>query len=261
MEWRFADGNYERLPALAADLVKLNVDVIVTDGTPGALAAQKATRTIPIVFAAAGDLLGNGLVKSLARPGSNTTGLSLLLSDTGAKQMEMLMTMLPRLSRLAVVWNPANPNSLPHLKILQAAGAVSKMEIIPVEARTLQELESAFLFMSEERAGAFIWIVDSFLIQEQRQIAQMAVKRRLASIGGLREYAEAGGLMSYGQNRVDNYRRVATYVDKIFKGANPGDLPVEQPTKLELVINRKTAKALGLTIPPELLLLADRVIE
>lgn len=261
IEWRFADGRNERLPGLAAELVRLNVDVIVTDGTPGTLAAQKATRKIPIVFGGAGDPVGNGLVRSLARPGGNTTGLALLAGDTGSKQVEMLSRMVPRLFRVAAFWNPTNPLNLPVLKNVQAAADTTKVKLLPVEVRSEQEIENAFSLLARERAEALILLLDPFFIQQRRQIAELATMHRLPSIAGFREYVEAGGLMSYGQSRTAYYHRVATYIDKIFKGANPGDLPVEQSMTLELILNRRTAKALGLTIPPDLLVLADKVIE
>lgn len=261
IDWRFADGNYDRLAELAAELVRVPVDVIVTDGTPGAQAAMKVTKTVPIVFAAAGDPVASGLVRSLAHPGGNVTGNSQQLKDISVKQMEALRTILPRLSRLAVLWNPANPSSLPNLKSLQAAAPGAKVEILPVEAGTRAEIEKAFQKVAEWHAQALLWIVDSTLIQELGLIADLCAKNRLPSVGGLGEYPEAGGLLSYGIRRASLYRRTATYIDKIFKGAHPGDLPVEQPTSVDVVINRRTAKALGLTIPQELLLLADKVVE
>jgi putative ABC transport system substrate-binding protein len=261
IDWRFADGNYDRLGDLAAELVRIPVDVIVTDGTPGVQAAMKVTKTVPIVFAAAGDPVASGLVKSLARPGGNVTGNSQLLKDISVKQMEALRTILPKLSRLAVIWNPANASSLPNLKSLQAAAPGAKIELLPLEAGTRAEIEKAFAKIAEWHGQALLWIVDSTLIQELRLIADLCTKNHLPSVGGLGEYPEAGGLLSYGIRRASLYRRTATYIDKIFKGANPGDLPVEQPTSVDVVINRRTAKALGLTVPPELLLLADKVIE
>jgi putative tryptophan/tyrosine transport system substrate-binding protein len=261
IEWRFADADYERLPELAAELVRLKVDVIVTDATPATIAAQKATRTLPIVFASVGDPVSLGIVDTLARPGGNTTGLSVLSNDTAVKQMEMLVGMIPRLSRVAVLWNPASPASLQLLKSVQAAGALRKILILSFEAKTPKQIEDAFSAMGSERPGALVVGQDAFLFQQRRQIAELTAKSRLPSMGGHRGFAEAGGLMSYGPNRAYNYRRAATYVDKIFKGANPGNLPVEQPTQFELIINRKTARALGLAIPAELLMLANRVIE
>jgi putative ABC transport system substrate-binding protein len=261
VEWRFAEGRTELLPVLAAELVRLQVDVIVTSGAAAAIAAQKATATIPIVFPNTGDPVGAGFVKSLARPGGNMTGLSNISGDIVAKHLEMLHSMVPKLSRVAVLWNPSNKFNISNLERVQSAAQRTSVKILPVEARTEPEIDKAFSAMAQDKAGAVIVINDTFFIQQQRQIAELAAKHRLPSIAAIREYAEAGGLMSYGSNRADNIRRVATYVDKIFKGAKPADLPVEQPTKFELVINGKTAKALGLKIPQSLLTSADKVIE
>ncbi len=261
IEWRFAEGKAERLPGLAADLLRLKVDVFVTQGSPAASAAQKATATIPIVMGSAGDPVGGGLVKSLARPGGNITEFSNLNVDIGPKRLEMLLSMVPKLSRVAILLSPTNPGHATNLKTVQAAAQTSGVKILPVEARTPQEIENAFSTMTREHAGAVIVAADALFTQQVRQIAELAAKHRLPSISTFREYAEAGGLMTYGSNLTDQYRRAATYVDKIFKGAKPGDLPVEQPTKFELIINGKTAKALGLKIPQSLLISADRVIE
>ncbi|HEV2009300.1 MAG TPA: ABC transporter substrate-binding protein [Burkholderiales bacterium] len=261
VEWRFADGEYERLPRMAAELVQLKVDAIMALGPPGAIAAQKATTTIPIVFVISVDPVDAGLVKSLARPGGNITGLSNLGGDISGKHLQMLLTMVPKLSRMAVLVNPANSAHATILKNVEVAAQKAGIKVLPVKAQTPQEIESAFSTMTKENAGAVIVALDPLFIQQGLQIAVQAAKHRLPSIFANREYAEAGGLMSYGQNQVDIYRRAAEYVDRILKGAKPGDLPVEQPTKLELFINRKTAKALGLTIPQSLLISADKVIE
>ena len=261
IEWRSAEGNNERLPGLATELVNLKVDVIVTVGTPATSAAQKATTTIPIVVGGTGDPVGSGFVKSLARPGGNITGLSNVSVEISPKLLEMLLTMVPRLSRVAVLVNPANSSHAMVLKSIQSAAQRTSAKILPVEVRTPQEIETAFSVMTKENAGAIIVMRDPLLTQQVRQIAQLAAKHRLPSVGAIREYVDAGGLMCYGPNITDSYRRAATYVDKIFKGAKPGDLPIEQPTKFELFINGKTAKALGLTIPQSLLISADKVIE
>ena len=261
VEWRFAEGRTELLPVLAAELVRLQVDVIVINGVAAALAAQKATATIPIILSNTVDPVGAGLIKSLARPAGNITGLSNLAGDIIAKDLEMLLSMVPKLSRVAVLLNPSNSNNNVALKSIQAAAQRTSVNILPAKARTAPEIESGFSAMSRDKAGAVIVMNDTFFIQQRRQIAELATKNRLPSIAAIREYAEIGGLMSYGSNISDNWRRVATYVDKIFKGAKPADLPVEQPTKFELVINGKTAKALGLTIPQSLLISADKVIE
>ena len=261
IEWRSAEGKAERLPDLAAQLVQGKVDVIVTAGTAATSAAQKATSTLPIVMATTADPVGSGFVKGLARPGTNITGLSNLSLDISAKNLEIMLSLVARLSQVAVLVNPANSAHAAILKSTRAAAQKLNIKVLPAEARTAQEIERAFSVMARERAGAVIIAIDAFFIQQGRQIANLAVKHRLPSMSGSREYVEAGGLMSYGQNLADNYRRAATYVDKILKGAKPGDLPVEQPTTFELFINRRTAKAIGLAIPQELLLRADRVIE
>ena len=261
IEWRFADGEYERLPGMAAELVKLKADVILALGPPGAVAAQKATTTIPIVFVVSTDPVAAGLVKSLARPGGNITGLSNLAGDLSPKHLEMLLAMVPKLSRVAILLNPANSAHAAVLKNLQEAAQKAGIKALPVTAQTPTEIETAFSTMHRENAGAVIVALDPLFIQQVPQIAAQATKHRLPSIFANREYAEIGGLMSYGQNQVDIYQRAAGYVDRIFKGGKPGDLPVEQPTKLELLINSKAAKALGLTIPPSLRISADKVIE
>jgi len=261
IEWRSAEGKVERLPALAAELVQLKVDLIVTTGTPVASAAQKATATIPIVIANANDPVGTGLVKSLSHPGANITGLSNLASDISLKNLEILLSLVPRLSLVAVLVNPDYSTHAAILKSTQTAAGKLNLKVLPVEARTAQEIGRAFSAIARERAGAVIVVTNAVFVQHGRQIAGLAAKHRLPSIAGSREYVQAGGLVSYGTNLSDNYRRAATYVDKILKGAKPGDLPVEQPTTFELFVNRKTAKALGIAIPQELLLRADKVIE
>ena len=261
LQLRFAEGKFERIPSLETELVDLKVDVIVSFGTVTTIALQKATSTIPIVMANTLDPVGNGLVKTLARPGGNITGLSSLGGDIGGKHLEMLLSVAPKLSRVAVLLNPGNQSNLLVLKSIQSAALKTSAEILPLEARTAPEIESAFSAMTQGKAGAVIVARDGFYINQTRQITELALKNRLPSISERAYYAEAGGLMSYGVNQGEQFRRAATYVDKIFKGAKPADLPVEQPTKFELVINRKTAKALGLTIPQALLISADKVIE
>lgn len=261
IEWRFADGKSERLPGLAAELVLLKVDVIMTAGTQAISAAQKATTTIPIVMGGANDPVGSGFVHSLARPGGNITGPSLLLGDVTPKQLELLLTMVPKLSRVAVLVNPANVSYATLLNNIQAAAQRASIKVLPVETRTPQQIKDAFSMMARDKAEAVIVASDALFTQQIRQIAELAAKDRLPLIAPFREYVEAGVLMSYGQNLADHFRRAAGYVDRILKGAKSGDLPVEQPTKFELVINRRTAKALGLKIPVELLLRADKVIE
>jgi putative ABC transport system substrate-binding protein len=261
IEARYADGKAERLPDLAAELVRSKVDVIVATGTPLYQALQKATKTIPIVITTSPDPVRDGFAASLARPGGNFTGLSSNNAEAIPKHVELLMTAVPRLSRIAVLRNPDNVGSFPQLKSIQAAAQKTGLQVLPVDARTPDGIERGFSTMAKERAEAVIIPGDTFFLQQVRQIAELALKHRLPSTYVTREYAEAGGFMSYGQNITENFRRAATYVDKILKGAKPGELPIEQPTIFELVINRKTARAIGLTIPQELLLRADRVIE
>ena len=261
IDWRFADNKVERLPDLAAELVQLKVDLIVAASPQATRAAQKATTTLPIVFGSGGDPVGSGFVKSLAHPGGNITGLSNLAHDLGPKRLEMLLDMVPRLSRVVLLMNPDNPGHIAVLKNIEPAAAKRNVKILPVKAHTEREIGDALSSMTKEKAQAFLVAQDPLFSQQRRQIAEWAVKNRLPSIYGAREYAEAGGLMSYGPNLADLYRRTATYADKIFKGAKPADLPVEQPTKFELIINGKTAKALGLKIPQSLLISADKVIE
>ena len=258
---RFADGKFERVPGLAAELVNLKVDVILSGGTVTTSALQKATGTIPIVMANTLDPVGNGLVKTLARPGGNITGLSSLGDDIGGKHLEMLLSVAPKLSRVAVLLNPGNQSNPLVLKNIQSAALKTSANILPLEARTAPEIENAFSAMTQGKAGAVIVARDGLFISQTRQISELALKNRLPSISKQSEHAEAGGLMSYGVNQREQFRRAATYVDKILKGAKPADLPVEQPAKFELVINLKTAKALGLTIPQSLLLRADEVIQ
>ena len=261
IEWRFAERRIELLPVLAAELVRLQVDVIVINGVAAGIAAQKATATISIVFPNTGDPVAAGFVKSLARPGGNMTGLSNMSGDIIPKHLETLLRMVPKLSSVAVLLNPSNKSNIQNLERVQSAAQRASVKILPVEARTAPEIDKAFSAMARDKAGAVIVMNDTFFVEKRRQIAELAVKNRLASIAAVREYAEAGGLMSYGSNNADNFRRMATYVDKIFKGAKPADLPIEQPTTFELFINGKTAKALGLKIPQSLLISADKVLE
>jgi putative tryptophan/tyrosine transport system substrate-binding protein len=260
MEYRGAEGQYERFPDLAAELVRLKVDVIVTGSTPGALAAKEATQTIPIVMAAIGDAVGSGLVASLARPGSNITGLSVLDPELVGKQLEFLNDVLPTVSRVAVLWNPAHPA---HPLMVRAADVTAQalgVQLHLVEARGPDAFDSAFAAMTSAHAGALLVLADPMFLQHRRRLAELAAMSHLPAIYKTRAHVEAGGLFCYGASVPDQFRRAATYVDKILKGAKPADLPVEQPMKFELVINFKTAKALGLTMPPTLLFQADEVI-
>ena len=261
IEWRFADGDTKRLPGLAAELVQLNVNVLVAAGHDAALAAQQATTTIPIVMSTALDPVGAGLVRSLARPGGNITGILNLSGDLGPKRLEMLLAIAPRRSRVAVLHSPSNPAIVKAVESIQAAGSKLGVAILPLAARTPLEIDSAFSAMRQQKADALIVFLQPLFTQQKAQVAELAAKHRLPSMTADEVYPAAGCLMSYGTNLAGIFRHVATYVDKIFKGAKPADLPVEQPTKFELVINGKTAKALGLTIPQSLLVSADKVIE
>jgi putative ABC transport system substrate-binding protein len=261
IEYRYAEGKAELLPALAADLVRLNVDLIVASISTDALIAQKATKTIPIVMASAGDPVGSGLVESLAHPGGNITGLSQMAPDLAGKRLEVLKEIVPTLSRAAVLWNPQNPSSSSALnwKEMQLAAEPLGLTLHSVEVQRAEELDKALERALTARVSALAITPDPLFVT--KWIAEFAVKNRLASIFHLREFVEAGGLVSYGIDRSDQFRRASAYVDKILKGARPADLPVEQPTKFELAINLKTAKALGFEIPPQLVALADEVIE
>ena len=247
IEWRFEE-RFDRLPDRATELVRLKVDVIVSGSSQAIRALQDATNTIPIVMATSGDPIGSGFVKSLARPGGNITGLSNLTSDIGIKQLELLLSLVPKLSRVAVLVNPVNPSLEAFLKNVQVAGQAGGVTVLPLEARTSQEIENAFITITQGNARAVIVPTDALFIQNYREIAELAAKNRLPSVSQIRQYAEVGGLVSYGPNLAEQFRRAATYVDKIFKGAKPSDLPVEQSSKFELLINSRTAKALGLTI-------------
>jgi putative ABC transport system substrate-binding protein len=259
IEWRSAEGKPERLAMLATELVKLKVDLIVVGGLPAAQAAQKATADIPIILSGVGDPVGTGLIKSLARPGGNITGLSNMGAELNPKRLELLVNMVPKVSRVAVLGN--TDTVALGVKNIQSAAQRTSVSILPTNAGTPSELKHVFAAMAQDRAGAVIVLLDPFLSRQVRLIAELAVKHQLPAIGGLREFAEAGGLMSYGSNVKDQYRRTASYVDKILRGAKPADLPVEQPTIFELVINGRTAKALGLTIPYALRISATQVIE
>ena len=261
IEPRWAEGKYERLPELARELVRLKVDVIVAVPSPAIRAAQQATSTIPIVFPTTGDPVGSGVAASLARPGGNITGLSNSNLDVSAKLLDLLKAIAPKLTRVAMLGNPGSSTQPRILKSVQAAAQTVGIQILPVEARSPEEIERAFPRMTREGAGAVIIAADALFLAQSRRIAELALNHGLPSISQHPNYAEVGGLMSYGQNTLEGYRRAASYVDKILNGAKPGDLPIEQPTKFQLLINRKTAKALGRTIPPELLLRADEVIQ
>lgn len=260
IEWRFAEGNTDRLAELAAEFVRLKVDVIVLVGTAAARAAQKVTAAIPIVFIGPGDPVAQGLVMSLARPGGNITGPATITGDLSLKRLKLLLEMVPKLSRVAVMQHPDAPASNT-MENIQAAAQKRRVQIVPVKPRTPQEIEFAFQQIIQQKATALMVLLYPFYQEQRRQIAELSIKHRLPCMAADRAYAEAGCLMSYGNSLADDFRRAATYVDKIFKGAKPADLPVEQPTKIELVVNLKTARALGLTIPQSVQLQADEVIK
>ena len=260
LEYRWAEGRYERLPDLAAELVRLKVDVFFTTGTPATNAANQATKTIPIVFVNVSDPVASGLVASLARPGGNITGLTNISSDLSGKQLELLKESVPGATRVAVLWNPANPAAALQLKETEAAARSLKVQLQLQEVRDPKDLDSAFSAMTRGRPNALFVLADPMLSTYQSRIAELAVRGRLPTIYWLRSFTDAGGLMSYGPSNADLNRRAAIYVDKILKGAKPGDLPVEQPIKFEFIVNLKTAKQIGLTIPPNVLARADKVI-
>jgi len=261
IESRWADGKYDQLPGLAAELVRLKVDVIVTYAPPAIQAAKQATGTIPIVMAGIIDPVATGLVTSLARPGGNITGLSLMAPELVVKQLEILKTVVPEVSRVAVLGNPTNAGTSPQVRRAKDAAGPLSLRLQFLEARSVSEIDNAFAAMASERAGALVVLVDAMFLDHRVRIAEIAARHRLPAAYGLIDHAEAGGLMVYASSDIDRFRRAANFVDRILKGAKPADLPVEQPSKFELVINLKTAKALGLTIPPSVLLRADRVIE
>jgi putative ABC transport system substrate-binding protein len=261
LEIRWVEGRDERLATIMAELVALGVTVIVTSGTPAAQAAMKATRTIPIVVAAAGDFVGAGLVNSLSRPGGNVIGTSDLTADLSGKRLELLRDVVPGLSRVAVLWNGANPGAIRTWQETQEAAKTLGMHVHALDVRQLAEVDAAIATASRERAGAFVVIQDPFTVFNRSRIVQIVQRSRLPAVYGSNDFAEVGGLISYGANIIHLFYRAAGFVDRILKGARAGDLPVEQPTKFELVINMKTARALGLTIQRSLLLRADQVIE
>jgi ABC-type uncharacterized transport system substrate-binding protein len=261
VERRYAENRLERLPVLAAELVKLNVDVIVAVGTLGPLAAKRATSTIPIVMTAAGDPLASGLVASLAHPGGNVTGSSLMVPDIAGKRLELLKEILPRLARVAVLWNAANPYPAIVFGETQTAARRLRIEVQSLAVQSPDDFDAAFENARRPRPDALVEIEDPLTNSLHKRILEFVAAERLPSLHGVREEVEAGGLISYGASIPDLFRSASRYVDKILKGAKPADLPVEQPTKFELVINIKTAKALGLEVPPILLARADAVIE
>jgi putative ABC transport system substrate-binding protein len=261
IEYRWAEGKAQRMRELAEELVRLKVDVIMAPSSIYTEAAKRATSMIPIVFMSHADPLSTGHVASLARPGGNATGLTIMMTETNVKGLELFKETVPRLARVAVVWDPATPSHGPGLKAVEAAGPSLGLQILAVPVRSASEYDSAFSTMVRGRADGVLVLSTPLFIAGAKPLAELALRHRLPSLFGPKHHVEAGGLMSYSPHRADLYRRAATYVDKILKGAKPADLPVEQPTKFELVINLKTAKALGLTIPPSVLGRADQVIE
>jgi putative ABC transport system substrate-binding protein len=258
---RWADGKEERLSSLVADLIRLKVDVIVSSAPAATHAAKEATTAIPIVMVTVADPVGFGFIHSLARPGGNITGLVFMHPELSGKRLELLKAAVPKLARLAVLWNGGNPYKAADMRELQAAADASDVILQSLPVLEQQGFERAFSAMKQGRADALITLEDPFTIAHRARIVELAATHRLPSLYGRRVYVDAGGLMSYGPDPIEQYRRAAVYVDKIFKGVKPADLPVEQPNKFDLIINLKTAKALGLTIPPSLLLRADQVID
>ena len=262
IEYRWAEGQDSRLPKLAGELVRLKPDVIVTTGTPGTLAAIEATKTIPIVMASSADPVASGLVSSLARPSGNVTGFTILGPELEGKRLELLLQTVPGLSRLAILWNPSNPGIVSYFETVRNAGRNLRISLDPVmEVRSADELDKAFTVIASARPQALAVIADRFLLSRRTQIVEFAAVKRLPTMYPYREYVDAGGLMSYAPSNIELFRGTAIYVDKILKGAKPGDLPIQEPTKFELVINLKTAKALGLDVPLHLQQLADEMIE
>jgi len=261
IEYRYAEGKLDLLSDLAAELVRLKVDIIVTQSTLDAYAARQSTSTIPIVMTASGDAVGTGLVASLARPGGNITGLTSLSRELSGKRLELLKEAVRGLSRVAVLWNAANPDKARDVEETQVQARTLGLELQSLEIRGPNDFDGAFQTATRKRAGALLILADSLTITHQSRIVDLAAKSRLPAMHEQREFVEAGGLMAYGPSLLGLFRRIATYVDKILKGAKPADLPVEQPMQFELVINLKTAKNIGLTIPPELLVRANNVIK
>ena len=260
-EYRYAEGRADRLPALAAELVRLKVDVIVTESNMAALAAKRATETIPIVMAIAGDPVKAGVVGSLARPGGNVTGLTLIHPELSGKRLQLLKEAVPRIALVAVIWNPTDPAAVDFLRETEVAARSLGLRLHAIEARAPAELDAAFKAVADARPSAFFTLPGGMFQDNQTRILEFAKKNRLPGVFPNRVFVEAGGLISYGPNLAASSRRAAAFVDKLLKGAKPADLPIEQPTTFELVINLKTARALGLTIPASVLVRADQAIE
>jgi putative tryptophan/tyrosine transport system substrate-binding protein len=261
IEYRWAEADYSRFPALVADLIAANVEVIVTAGTPAALAVKRATATIPCVMVAVGDPVGTGLVQSLAKPGGNLTGLTSIAPELEGKRLELLREVDPHLSHIAVLWNPDSPFSVLSEKEVQAAASTLRMKVLSLGVRTSEELDRAFGSIEQKKPGALVVVADRVFLHNRSQIADFSSRERLPGVYAYRELVEAGGLMSYGPSYEHMHRQAASYVDKLLKGAKAADLPVERPAKFELVVNIKTARALGITVPLTLQAQANEVIE
>ena len=261
LEFRWAEGQFDRLPRMVDDLIRLKVDLIVAPTSIYTDAAKRATSTIPIVFVSHADPVNTGHVASLARPGSNATGTTIIMSETMVKSLELLKATIPTLARVAVIWDPATPSHRPALNAVETGGPVLGLRLHAVAVRSAAEFDSAFSAIVQERAGATLVLSTPLFMGGAKRLAELAIMHKLPTMFGPREHVDAGGLLSYSPDRADLYRRAAGYVDKILRGAKPAEMPVEQATKFELVINLKTAKALGVTIPRSLLLRADQVIE
>jgi putative ABC transport system substrate-binding protein len=260
-EFRWAEAALDRLPELAQDLVRIPVDLIITLAPPATLAAKRATQTIPIVFVAMGDPLASGVVASLARPGANLTGTTRMISEMSAKHDELLKEASPELSNLAVLWNPNNSSHPPALRAAEASAQSLALQIRPLEVRAVADLDNVFTTVMQQRADGVLFIADPIFFIQLKRMAEFAAANRLPAITNFVEFPKFGGLMGYAPSLPDEYRHAAKHIDQILKGANPGNLPVEQPTKFQLVINLKTAKTIGVTVPPRMLSRADEVIE
>ncbi len=261
IEYRWAEGKYDRFPALIGELLALKVAVIVTAGTPATLAVKKATTSVPVVMAAVGDPVGTGIVPSLSHPGGNITGLTAISTEMDAKRLELLREVVPSVSYIAVLWNPGSPLQVLAEKQVQAAAQVLRMRVLSLRVKTEEEIKSALAVMARERPDALLVLADRLLLHHRALIMDFATRHQLPGVHAYRELVEAGGLMSFGPSYADMHKRAAYFVDRILKGAKPGDLPVERPLTFELVINLKVAKALGLTIPQSVLLRATEIIQ
>jgi putative ABC transport system substrate-binding protein len=260
IEYRWAEGKYERFPALIGELIAQKVDMIVTAGTPASLAVKKAAPSIPLVMIAVGDPIGTGLIESLAQPGGNVTGLTSIAADLEGKRIELLREVIPRLSHVAVFWNPASPFQVVAEKEVQAAARAFKMKVLSLGVQSPEQFDNAFATIRRVRPGALLVLADRLFLHNRARIMDFATKNRLPGVYAYLELVEAGGLMSYGPSYADMHKRAATFVDKILKGRKPSDLPVEQPMRFDFVINLKAAKQIGVTVPPNVLVRASRVI-